>query len=64
MEFYSTVQNEGNSDTGNAKDVFFFFNFFIVISPIPFFFLLYSMVTRLHMHVYILFSPIIVLRHK
>ena len=35
------------------------------MSPIQFFFfLLYGMVTQLHMHVYILFSPIITLHHK
>ena len=36
----------------------------IVISPIWFFFLLYSMVTQLHIHAHILFSPIIMLHHK
>ena len=41
-----------------------FLSFFIVISPIHFFFLLYSMVTQLHMHVYISFSHIIMLHHK
>ena len=38
--------------------------FFIIIYPIQFFSLRYSMVTQLHVHVYILFSPIILLHHK
>ena len=38
--------------------------FFIVISPIRFFFLLYSLVTQLHIHVHILFSHMIMLHHK
>ena len=39
--------------------------FFIIYLYIYiFFFLLYSMVTQLHIHVYILFSPIIMLYHK
>ena len=42
----------------------FFYLIFIVISLIQFFFLLYSMVTQLLIHVYILFSPMIMLHHK
>ena len=41
-----------------------FFIFLIVISPIQFYFLLYSMVTQLHIHVHILLSHIIMLHHK
>ena len=36
----------------------------IVISPIQFFLLLHSVATQSHIHVYILFSPIIMLHHK
>ena len=43
---------------------FFYFYFLIVISPIQFFFLLYSMVTQLHVHVYNLLSHTIMLHHK
>jgi len=51
--------------TNNANVNILFFNLFlIVISPIQFFFLLYSMVSQLHIHVYILFSRIIMLHHK
>ena len=45
----------------SKEEVYFFL---IVISPIQFFFQLYSIVTQLHIHVCILFSPIIVLHHK
>ena len=38
--------------------------FFSWYSPNTIFFLLYSMVSQLHKHVYILFSPIIMLHHK
>ena len=42
---------------------FFLFVYFIVISPntLFFFFSLYSVGTQLHIHVYIIFSPIVVL---
>ena len=40
------------------------FILFFVISPIQLFFLLYTMVTQLHIHVHILFSHIITLHHK
>lgn len=41
------------------------FNFFFIISPDTiFFFPLYSMGTPLHIHVNIIFSPIVVLRSK
>ena len=39
------------------------FSFFLFPQYIIFF-LLYSMVTQLHIHVYILFSPIIMLYHN
>ena len=41
-----------------------YLSFLIVISPIKFFFLLYNMVPQLHIHAYVLFSPIIILHHK
>ena len=48
--------------------IFYFFHFIIIIFnsyfPNMIFFLLYSMVTQLHIHVHILFSHIIMLRHK
>ena len=48
--------------------LFFFFclflNFFYCYFPDTIFFLLYSVVTQLHMHVYITFSLIIMLHHK
>ena len=40
--------------------IYLFFNYF----PNTIFFLLYSVVTQLHIHVHILFSPIIMLHHK
>ena len=40
---------------------FFFFNCYF---PSTFFFQLHSVVTQSHIHVYILFSPIILLHHK
>lgn len=42
----------------------FCFYFLIVVSPLQFFFLLYSIVTQSHVHVHILFSPMIMLHHK
>ena len=41
-----------------------YFDFFKLFPQYNFFFLLYSMVTQLHIHVYILFSHIIMLHHK
>ena len=41
-----------------------FYYFLIVIFPIQFYFLLYSMVTQLHIHVHILFSHIIMPHHE
>ena len=41
----------------NLFKIFYYF-------PNAIFFLLYSMVTQLHIHVYILFSLIIMLHHK
>ena len=50
---------------GSVNMFFFFVSFFlIVISPTHFFFPLYSTGTQLHIQVYILFSPIMVLRHR
>ena len=46
-----------------SRIISFLFSFFIVISPIWFYFLLYSMMSQLHIHVYILFSHIM-LCHK
>ena len=43
---------------------YLFIHLFIVISPTHFFFPLYIMGTQLHIHVYVLFSPIIMLCHK
>ena len=41
-----------------------FFLIFYCYFPNTIFFLLYSMVTQLHIHVHILFSHIIILHHK
>jgi len=43
---------------------FIFFIFFFLFPQYIIFFLLYSMVTQLHIHVYTLFSHIIMLHHK
>ena len=45
---------------------FFFFNLILFFNYFPNtnFFLLYSMMTQLHIHVHILFSHIIMLHHK
>ena len=44
------------------ETIIFFLNIFSCYLPI--YFLLYSMVTQLHIHVYIVLSPIIMLHHK
>ena len=45
--------------------IFFLEQFFLLLFPqYNFFFLLYSKVTQLHIHIYILFSHIIMLHHK
>ena len=44
--------------------LYFLFSFFNCYFPNTFFFLLNSTVTQLHVHVYILFSHIIMLHHK
>ena len=43
---------------------FLFIYFLLLLFPQDSFFLLYSIVTQLHIHIYILFSPIIMLHHK
>ena len=47
--------------TANGAQNFFLYCYFL---NIVFFFLLYSMVTQLHIHIYILFSHVIMLHHK
>ena len=48
----------------NITEAIFFFLLFSCYFPNMIFFLLYSMVTQLYIHVHILFSPIIMLHHK
>ena len=57
MCFYWSLFDKASTYYG-----FLFFSDFLKISP--FFPLLYSMVTQLHTHVYILFSHIIMFHHK
>ena len=50
-------------------NIYYFFNFLLLLFfnsyfPNTIFFLLYSVVTQLHIHIYILFSHIIMLHRK